>query len=119
MNNSIISKPVLIIPRHPLPQEVLEGLVQERGGSSQIFFEETPFSDEESLSGLVPHYQSLHLVGVLAVLPRYVFPYVRSNDKVLALHDAYIPRSKLEKYDLPQREAAQFFNNYLYSRKRK
>ncbi len=120
MNHSIISKPVLIIPRHPLPQDVLERLVHERGGSSLVFFEETPFPDEEeSLPGLVHHYQSLHLVSVLATLPRHTFPYIRYSDKVLALHDAYIPRSKLEKYDLPRREAAQFFNNYLHSRKRK
>ncbi len=120
MNKPLISKPVLIIPRHPLPQEVLEGLVQERGGSSRIFFEETPFSDEEeSLPGLVRHYQTLHLVGVLATLPRYTFPYFRSNENILALHDTYIPRSKMEKYDPPRREAAQFFNTYLHSLKRK
>lgn len=119
MNKPLISKPVLIIPRHSLPQEILEGLVRERGGSSRIFFEETPFSDDESLPGLVRHYQTLHLVGVLATLPRYTFPYFRSNENILALHDTYVPRSQQEKYDLPRREAARFFNNYIHSLKRK
>ncbi len=120
MNKAIISKPVLIIPCNSLPQQALDSLVRERGGTPMMFFEETPFSDDrDSLPKVVDDYRSLHVVGVLAALPQYNYHHFRNNDLILALHSAPISSLRLRSYDSAKQEAARFYNNYLDSKKRR
>ncbi len=118
MNKAIITKPVLIIPRNSLPQQALDGLVRERGGTPMMFFEETPlYDDYNSLPQVVDNYRSLYVVGVLAALPRQVFSSFRRDKEILAFHDVLIPSSKLGNYNFATREAAAFFNRYLHSQR--
>ncbi len=120
MTTAIISKLVLIIPQNHLPQQALDSLVREREGTSKMFFEETPLTDDRApLSEVVKDYQSLHVIAVLAVLPSYNLHHFRNNDRILALHSTPIPHSKLRSYDPARQEAAQFYYTYLSSRKRR